>query len=362
VTRVTGATGCCVRRASLAIVGIDLGATKTLVAIASIASGAVTRGEHRQRSWRRSPNAGRGSSAADAGVCILAESRFPTPRSGPGAAIRAVADGIAALLAGKGLPDSSLRAIGIGVPGVCDPVKGVVVWAPNLKGWRDVRLGSALGRRFGAAVMIENDADMAVLGESWRGAGRGMRNLVTLTVGTGIGGGVIANGSLVRGAGDVAGAAGWMPIGGIRLEAIASGPAIVRRYSRLSRRGRRGACPRRKLRLRLAGFAVLRGAEAVCRLAVRGDPAARRAVREAAVALGRATASLVSVLNPEAVVFGGGVMEGAGRLMLPVIRRETLRFAQPVAARQARILLSPLGNRAGLLGALGAALSGSRSG
>jgi len=183
-----------------------------------------------------------------------------------------------------------------------------VVWAPNLPGWRDVPLGALWRARFRCPVALENDADMAALGEAARGAARGARDFVVLTVGTGIGGGIVLNGALARGTGGVAGAAGWMRAGGRRLEDAAAGPAW-----------RRGGG------------------------------------RAAAAALGRAVADLVSLLNPRVVVLGGGVMAGPGRAFLPAIRRAVRRHAQPVAARQVRILASPLGNRAGVLGALAAA-------
>jgi glucokinase len=281
-----------------AVVGVDLGATKTAVALAT------ARGH------------------------LLAEGRFPTPSSA-GAAVKALKGAITGLLRRRRMPLSSLRAIAVGVPGVCDVKRGIVIWAPNLKGWRRVPLGRALAAWAGCPVRLENDADMAVRGEAWRGAARGLDHVVMLTVGTGIGGGIITNGQLLRGAGDVAGAAGWMRVGASRLEDVASGPAIGRRFT---------------------GDPA--STERICRAAAAGHPAARRAVRAAAAALGLAAADLVSVLNPQAVVFGGGVMESAGRLMLPVIRSQVMRHAQPVAARQARIALSPLGNRAGVLGAI----------
>ncbi len=230
---------------------------------------------------------------------VLRESVIPTPRRGPSRDLAAIVATLRSLSEGR-----RIAVLGLGVPGVCDG-RGRVLWAPNLPGWRDVPAAGVLRRALGCRVVLENDADMAALGETGRGAARGCKDALILTIGTGIGGALIVNGALARGAGGVAGAVGWMRVGGRRLEALASGPAI-----------------------------------------------ARGGVARAAAALGEAVASLVSVLNPERVVLGGGVMDGLGAVMLGAVRRAVRRHAQPVAARRVRIVASPLRNRAGLLGAI----------
>ena len=277
--------------------GVDVGATKTLIAVSR-------------------------------GARLLAVDAFPTPRLRARAALRLLGDRIEALRRRAG--GARLAALGIGVPAVCDPARGRVVWAPNLPGWRNVPLGRILRARFRCPVALENDADMAALGEARWGAGRGCRDFVTLTVGTGIGGGLVVNGALARGAGDVAGAAGWMRLRGTRLEDVASGPAIARAAGRADAR---------------SSFLA----------AASGDARARRAVRRAGEALGSAVADLVSILNPAVVILGGGVMDGGARRLLPAVRDAVRRYAQPLAARRVRILASPLGNRAGVRGALEAA-------
>lgn len=255
------------------IVGVDLGGTKIRIGVAT-AAGRVRR-----------------------------EAVIPTPRRGPARDLKAIITAIRATAAG-----APIAALGLGVPGVCDRRRGVVVWAPNLPGWRNVPAARILRRGLGCRVVLENDADMAALGERWRGGARGTDDALVLTVGTGIGGGLIVNGGLVRGAHGVAGAAGWMRIGGRRLEDLASGPAI-----------------------------------------------ARGGIGRAGTALGIAVASLVSVLDPGVVVLGGGVMDGHGRALWRAVRSAVRRFGQPVAARRVRIVRSPLRNRAGMLGAIRAA-------
>lgn len=251
------------------IAGVDLGGTKIRIGVA-------------ERTGR-----------------VLREAVIPTPRRGPAADLGVIVAAIRELAAGR-----RISAVGLGVPGVCDG-RGRVIWAPNLPGWRHVPAGNTLRRAFGCRVALENDADMAALGESWKGAARGCRDALVLTIGTGIGGALIVNGEVARGAHGVAGAAGWMRIGGRRLEDAASGPAL-----------------------------------------------ARGGVARGAAALGEAVASLVSVLDPEVVVLGGGVMDGRRAVILRSVRRAVRRFAQPLAARRVRIVASPLRNRAGMLGAI----------
>ena len=241
---------------------------------------------------------------ADAGSRVLREIVLPTPRSGPARDLAAIVEAVRVVAGGR-----RIAALGLGVPGVCDRRRGLVVWAPNLPGWRNVPAAEILRRGLRCRVVIENDADMAALGEVRRGAARGCRDALVLTIGTGIGAGLIVDGGLVRGAHGVAGAAGWMRVGGRRLEDLASGPAI-----------------------------------------------ARGGVARAGAALGEAVASLVSVLNPEVVVLGGGVMDGRGGPILRAVRRAVRGQAQPVAARRVRIVASGLRNRAGMLGAIRSAM------
>jgi glucokinase len=237
-----------------------------------------------------------------------------------------------------------LAAIGIGVPGLTNPRTGELIWAPKLwsadkKGWRHVQLGKVLGRHFHCPVDVENDVDMALLAEAWKGSAKGLKNAVMATVGTGVGGAFLFDGKLLQGAGAV----GWIRVQeGKCMEDIASGPAILRRFLKANR----GRWP----------FDGKPNTPRVCRAAAQGHPRARRVLREAAQALGWACAGLASVLNPEAIIFGGGVMDSAAGLLLPVIRSEVKRLAQPAAGARTRVLHSKLGNRAGWMGAVAAAL------
>jgi glucokinase len=172
------------------------------------------------------------------------------------------------------------------------------------------------------------------------GAARGLSDVVFLGVGTGIGAGILTGGRICRGASDIAGAVGWFALDPRRQphwkqtgcwEGEAAGPAVARR----------------------AGVATAEEAVAAAR---RGEPSACRALQETARWLAMGIANLVSLLNPEMVVLGGGLMDGAGDLLLDAVRREVIDWAQPIAARQVRIELTELGADAGLLGAARLAL------
>ena len=230
----------------------------------------------------------------------------------------------------------NIAAAGLIVPGIYDPATGNV-WAPNLFGFQARPLAREL--RLPVPLVIDSDRAGCVLGEAWLGAARGLREVVFLAVGTGIGAGILANGKLIRGAGDIAGSVGWFALDPRRQplygqcgcwEAEAAGPALARR----------------------AGAP----AEAVVEAARAGDPAALAALDETASWLAMGIANVISILNPEMVILGGGLMQ-AGDLLLEPIRRGVLEWAQPLAARQARIELSQLGEDAGLLGAARLALN-----
>jgi glucokinase len=232
-------------------------------------------------------------------------------------------------------------AIGLIVPGIYTPGTGAA-WCPNLWGTEQVPLRNALKDVLDTRVLIDSDRSGYVLGESWLGAARGLRHVVFVGIGTGIGVGILSDGAVVRGAGGVAGAAGWFALTPDWQEAYAAtgcweaeaaGPAVAR-------------------------LGNLPDARAVVAAARTGDERALRVLRHAAQYTAMGIANLISALNPEAVVLGGGLMTGAGDLMLDWIRTEVSRWAQPIAAAQCRIELTQLGEDAGLLGAARLALDG----
>lgn len=234
--------------------------------------------------------------------------------------------------------DQPVQAIGMIVPGIYFPKTGNV-WASNLWGHEEVALRSELERRVSVPLVIDNDRAGYVLGEQWLGAARGVSDVVFLAVGTGIGAGIIADGRLLRGFGQVAGAVGWFALTTEQrdiynsigcFEAEAAGPGLARR-------------------------AGMESAEQVVSAARHGHTRALRAIEETARYLGAGIANLVSLLNPELVVLGGGLLQAAD-LFLDTVKDVMAQWAQPVAARQVRIELTTLGEDAGLFGAARLAL------
>jgi glucokinase len=232
--------------------------------------------------------------------------------------------------------------VGVIVPGIFTASTGTA-WCPNLWGLDEVPLLTRLRERVDVPVVIDSDRAGYVLGEAWLGAARGLGDVAFVAVGTGIGVGILADGRVLGGAHGIAGAAGWFaldPQWDERYratgcwEAESAGPAIAQRF---------GAAD----------------AGAVIAAARSGDANARAAIDHAARYLGMGIANLISLLNPEAIVLGGGVMQGGGDLLLDPVRREALRWAQPIAARRCRIELTQLGEDAGLLGAARLALTAS---
>ncbi len=265
------------------------------------------------------------------------------------------------------LPWSAVAAVGVGSPGAFEGADGVVHHSPNLKDMEGKPLLRTLRRAFGRPglpVALENDANVAAYAESWVGVGRRCRHMVLFTLGTGIGGGLVLDGEIWRGAWGAAAELGHMNLfpDGIRcacgnrgcLEAYASAPALARR-----------------LRAAVAAGQPTVLAEAVRRrqapdarditLAARaGDRTCRALLTETGRYLGIAVMNVLSMLNVELVVFTGG-LTAAGALLLDPIRREARRRTFALAFDRARILFSRMGNDAGVIGAAGWALHRQRA-
>ena len=246
-------------------------------------------------------------------------------------------------------------AVGISTPGPCDPERGVVTTPPNLPGWRDVPLARLVGGRLGLPAWIENDANAAALAEHRLGAGRGSRHMILVTVGTGIGGGLVLDGRLYRGASGGAGEVGHMQLApqgrrcgcGRRgcLEALASGSALEANAAAIIRAEPAGL---------LAQIARREGGDPDARVlalaAEAGDAAAAAAIERAGRYLGAGLTNLVDVFNPQVIVIGGSLRKLGERYLGParaVVAREA--FAQHAA--DVRIVEAALGDDAPAIGA-----------
>ena len=255
-----------------------------------------------------------------------------------------------------GVSRKDFVGIGIGAPGPLDREKGIVVVAPNL-GWRDFPLRDRITSRFGLPATLDNDANCATVGEWWLGAARGGRNVVGITIGTGIGGGLIINEQLYHGASDVAGEIGHttIDVNGRHckcgnygcLEAYASGPAIATRAREaLAREDTASLLPSM-----VDGLLDKITAEVVYDAAKKGDGLANEIVRDTARYLGAGIASLLNVINPDVVVIAGGVTRAGDALFLP-LRAEVRRRAFTPAVKAARIVPAELPGTAGVVGAV----------
>ncbi len=251
-------------------------------------------------------------------------------------------------------PSTSIIGIGIGSPGPLDRVSGRVLLTPNL-GWTNFALRDAMVEGTELPAALDNDANCAVLGEWWRGAAQGANFVVGITVGTGIGGGIIIDGRLYHGYSEVAGELGHTTIDADGrlckcgnygcLEAYAAGPAIARRAVEAIRTGVETILPDY-----VDGKLDDLSAQTVYEAAREGDDLAVEVVRETSRLLGVGIANLVNIFNPEVVVVCGGVTM-AGATLFDPLRREMRRRAFRPAAEACRIVPGELIGTAGVYGA-----------
>ena len=304
-----------------AVAAVDIGATKTSVAVVPL------------------PIAGWPPRSAGAAVRIRT---VPTDRD-PGAVLATVVAAVRAGLADLGSAgEVGLHAIGCAAPGPLDPERGLVIHSPNL-GWRDVPVGPPLGDALGAPWRLDDDANLGALGEATMGAGRGSTTVAYLTVSSGVGGGIVRDGIRLVGDHALAGEIGHLPagIGGADLprcscgrrghvEAYAGGACIAARAAHRWPRGQLAD-----------GRVAPRGADAILR-AARHEPEVRPLVRDAEMALATAIGALAAVLDPGVVVVGGSTAMAHPSL----VRRATAiaaRRAIPEAAASLRVLPAGLG-------------------
>ncbi|HEV8454697.1 MAG TPA: ROK family protein [Gemmatimonadales bacterium] len=252
------------------------------------------------------------------------------------------------------VPGAEIIGIGVGAPGPLDTKSGIVLLTPNL-GWVNLPLRRIIHERLSLPAALDNDANCAVLGEWWMGAARGTKIAIGITIGTGIGGGLIINGKLFHGASDCAGEIGHTTIDteGRRckcgnygcLEAYASGPNIA---LRACEEIQAGAVSR--LASYVGGDLRKITAQTVYQAAHDGDDLALEVVNDTAKFLGAAIANLVNVFNPEVVVICGGVTLAGDHLFVP-LRREVARRAFKPAVSVCRIVPCELTGTAGVYGA-----------
>lgn len=274
--------------------------------------------------------------------------------SRPAAFVERVGRAVEALSRAVGVAPSRLRGVGVGAPGPVDVQHGIIHFMVNVPGWREVPLGRLLARRLHCSCVVDNDVNLFTLGE-WRfGAGRGADALVGMTLGTGVGGGLVFDGRLYRGCRGAAGELGHMVIDprgrqcgcGRRgcLEAqigtaaiLSMGRQAIHRHAGLLRES-----------VRRAGGRLT--PELISRVAAKGDRHARAIWVEVGHRLGIGLTNLVNFLNPDRVVIGGGI-GNAWRWFAPAALSTVRNEAMAVPAQAVRIVRARLGNAAGVVGA-----------
>lgn len=280
---------------------------------------------------------------------VLRLERVATDRAGGPAAVVAQIEALVAAVR-----DQGTRGIGIGIPGAFDGPAGTVLGIPALPGWNGVPLAAMLLERTGIACRLENDANVAALGEWHAGAGKGCAHFVYVTISTGIGAGVIVDGRLLRGFGGNAGEAGHTRISDDPAicscgqtgcwEAVASGTALGRRARAAAQAEPDGAIAR------LAAGAVP-GAQHVGEAARAGDAAALAILREEAFYLGAGFVNLQHLYGPQRIVFGGGVSALLGLMQDEIATVMAARRLPGFAAIP--VMPAALGDMAGVVGAAG---------
>lgn len=292
------------------VAGIDLGPTRTRLAVADL------RGDR------------------------IAERIVDTPAGvGPAVLLRRIAAALRTLMSDAEAPLERLLVVGAGAPGVVDTDTGTVSFAPNLKGWSNVAMRDILEPALGAPVLVENDVNLAVLGERWQGAARGHHTCAFIFVGTGIGAGILIDGELHRGHSFMAGEIAVMCMApqyvdvdyGTRggLETLAGLQALAARWPKGAR-----ADPAEWM------AALYTAAES-------GDRAARRAVEETATFIGIAVANVAAVLDPSLIVLGGALMAQGGPLVA-----EVRKVVKRIARAPVELAVAALGKDAPLCGCL----------
>jgi glucokinase len=249
-----------------------------------------------------------------------------------------------------------ILAVGICIPGIYYAASGCV-WAPNIPGWERFPLKAEIQRAVNSKFPVAIDSDRAcyILGETWQGAARDCANAIFLAVGTGIGAGILVNGQIVRGVGDAAGAIGWLALDlpfkshykecGC-FEYHASGPGLVKvAAAKLA--------TNHDYKDGLQGGTITTSELFVAYK--NRDPLATQVLTEATDYWAMAVANLVSLFNPEVIIFGGGVF-GPAAEFLPDIYHKACQWAQPISIKQVRLVVSALGTDAGLWGAARLAL------
>lgn len=272
---------------------------------------------------------------------IRRKSAFDTRRSpGKNGLIRTIIAAVGEIIRKERLNKRNILGLGIGVPGPVDAKKGIVHFFPNIPGWKEIKLASILRKELRLPVFLDNDAKVMTRAEYTLGNGRGYRNVFCITLGTGVGGGIILNGELYRGIDNAAGEFGHLPINENGPDCNCGGKGCIESYignSRIINRAER--LFKRRISL-----------EEISLRAKENNKLALSIWQDTGTKLGIALTAVVNTLNLDAIIIGGGVACAGEALFRPI--RETIRQrAMKIQAKRVKVLRAKLGNDAGLIGA-----------
>jgi len=254
--------------------------------------------------------------------------------------VSGIVDAINSFIFNQGLTKSAISGVGIGLPGPVDTFKGIVHFLPNIPGWLEVGLKRILEKKTKLVVFIDNDANLMSLAEYKCGAARGFSNCLGLTLGTGVGGGLIIGGKLYRGRDNAAGEIGHIPLNEFGPLCGCGAHACLEAYignAKLIKEARKLFGPRITL-------------EKVSDLAKHNNNKAKQFWKRVGNYLGQALAGSVNLLNLDAIIIGGGVA-GAGEVLLTSVRQTILKRSMSVQAKRVRVFKAKLGLNAGIIGA-----------
>ena len=306
----------------MTLLGIDLGGTKLAIAIFS-----------------------------EEGKIMFKEAFAIEDRKGPDVG-KFITDNTLKFMHYAELQGTHIDSIGISVPGISHISTGTV-WAPNIPDWTDYPLLHDMKKIISIPVTIDSDRACYILGESWKGNARGCRDAIFLSVGTGIGAGIMINGEILRGSHDIAGSIGWMALKGPFekkyigcgcFEYYASGEGIARLAREIleNQKDYEGELNSKPVD-KITSYDVFTAYH-------NEDPVAIKVIGLCVEFWGMAVANLVSLFNPEKIIIGGGVF-GPAKSLIPAIKNEAARWAQPISIGQVSIEASGLAGDAGVYGA-----------
>jgi len=293
---------------------------------------------------------------------VLAKDSRPTnAEGGPDAVMNVMEHAIRELTAAQGIDLKNVLAVGFGAPGPMNWQTGIVYSPPNLPGWKNVPLADAMRQRLGVPCFVDNDANVACYGEYWLGAGQGTENMAVLTLGTGVGGGVVVFGKLLRGIDGTAAELGHLKVQrdgrmcgcGSRgcLEAYASVTGMVRTAVEGLEQGKEST-----LKVLCGGDPEQITGRMISDAAKAGDAFAQWVFKETTTWLGLGIASIVNFLNPEKVVLCGGMI-AAGDMLFTPVRETVLANTFEVPGKRCQIVPAGLGADSGVIGCAGCALA-----